>query len=336
MDEKKYRTIRLESEDIGPSWDAFVESSPQGSIFVTSGWIRACEKILNSKAFIITIQDDKDRILAGFPVIPGKSRFGFRILQTPPLTPYFTIAFAPSTTEKSEKIINHQLELVAMVITELQEGGFAKIEFKCDPAILDIREFLWQKWEVWVCYTFIGRLNTNTDILSRFNYDIRRQVNKCLRENMQVKLSSQPLADLPLFYVLYNKTWAKQDKKAPRQDTIRFFLEEAVKRNSARMYLGYAENGELISGAIVLLSSRGIAHYWVAGTDPDFLDTGITPFMIYKIMLDQESSTFALFDFDGANIRSIAAFKNHFGGNLTPYFQLKYERKLCDFRRNRF
>jgi hypothetical protein len=69
---------------------------------------------------------------------------------------------------------------------------------------------------------------------------------------------------------------------------------------------------------VALVQPGGRALDWLAGTTVDALSTGATQLTIGQMLSDLQDAGVTVFDFNGADLPSVAAAKANWGGQLTP------------------
>jgi len=74
------------------NWDKFVASSPQGTLFHKSYWLRA-----SGRDFRIYGYFKGEELFAGLPLVCSVSRLGVKNASHPSLTPYEELAIMEST-----------------------------------------------------------------------------------------------------------------------------------------------------------------------------------------------------------------------------------------------
>jgi lipid II:glycine glycyltransferase (peptidoglycan interpeptide bridge formation enzyme) len=148
--------------------------------------------------------------------------------------------------------------------------------------------------------------------------DIRTQVRSCRRKGVKVERST----DAEVLYQLYRQTYEKQGRRVYISQASFCELCDVLEGQKRLVMYVARMGGHAVSGLGVVKDYRGVAHEWVAGTDPDYLQLGAAPFVLWTAIEDLSEEGFHRFDLDGANVPSIARFKSQLGGELTPYYEL--------------
>jgi hypothetical protein len=95
-------------------------------------------------------------------------------------------------------------------------------------------------------------------------------------------------------------------------------LQAALGPATFRTYVAYAADGRPASARIALFHPGGRALDWLAGTSEFALSSGATQLTILAMLEDLQADGASEFDFNGANLKSVAAAKANWGGQLTP------------------
>jgi hypothetical protein len=251
------------------------------------------------------------KVLPALDVVLYLDRNG-RIRQ-PRLNPYLPFRFLSTPTQQCQRIQRQWLAVSGLLAEEFAGRGLSGM-VSFPPEIIDVREFQWRGFLAEARYTFYLTLPYR---VKDADSAVRKQVAKAQRLGYRCERTTH--VDDICFCL----------KETERRQGFHHHLDEAdlqlalklMGEDSLRCYVCYAPNGEAASARVVLQHCEH-AIDWVAGTVGDHLANGVTQFVISYMLEDLEESRISTFDYCGANIRSIAASKATWGGELMPYYRV--------------
>jgi hypothetical protein len=316
--------LREVEQDEFPKWDEFVDESPQGSIFSKSFWLKYNAELIDGQFKILAVFNG-DLLLGGIGICIKQHMLGKEI-KVPVLTPYSSVILRNPSTKYPHKIASEQLNVVEKIIHQIKLGKYLAVKIINTPRMNDVRAFYWDNWTVKPGYTYEIPLSNFDDTKGMFAHSVRKQVNKSEKSNIQVKVKD----DFESLYSFLKSTFKKRERPLfLNKNKFQKLYNNLKKHNCCKMYFAELDDGKPISGRIALFTKHQVAHDWVAGSDPDYLNSGATPFLIFKILEDLSQNGYKYFDMDGANVPTIARFKSTFGGDLRHYFISEYNRYIA-------
>ena len=198
-------------------WDAFVEASPQGSIFSTTKWLNLYEE-----PYKIWGWYKGDELLGG--VIDWE--------------PHPLIPFQGIICKKVDKYTT-QMSLENEVSNGLMD--VCPNEFFNNYNFTDIRPFLWRGWKPIIRYTYL--LDMNDDTWDNLEKQTRYEINNT---KLETGFSTDDFNDL------YDITFARKGLKRP---VGREFIEEIRSTIPNIMFVFY-DNKKPSSGAMMIQDSK--------------------------------------------------------------------------------
>ena len=302
-------TVRPINDDA--LWDSFVSSSPQGTVFSTSAWIRAAAAIQGGEPRFLGVFED-DRLAGGVTFIE-LSRGPFKKMTTPVLTPYGGVVYRPVSGKRSTGEESFTTTCAEQLIGNL--GGW--YSYSClvhAPGLIDIRPFTWAGWRGSVRYTYVVDLTDTGRVWDLMERRVRTVLRKA-----ESTLGLGGAVDMEQFGGLYDRIYRDRGKKPPiPRNIVTAFVDTMMKTGLAEMRSVRDETGEIIS-VIVLVSGSGTVYAWISGSVPDKNSTGAFSLLFWDA-IRRYSETSTRLDMVGANIPSVAFFKKGFGGELKPYY----------------
>ena len=299
------------------SWDEFVAGSPQGTVFHTTAWKHVVEK--GGEGELTFWGCFEDRLLCGGVVFLERERLGQRTAVTPLLTPYCGLLLDEPAGEKFSDQVTRDMRVAAALAGSLIER-FSYVNLMNSPALHDVRSLSDARFELIPRFTYLVNLSLPVDELwQRLDGSVRRQVRKAERLDFEIT-DNLNAAD---GFGLFDSTFTRRGEANP---ISRAFFDEIVEserlRDSRRIFCAIRQ-GHLES-FIVSLSDNHTTYYALAATDEDALSDGVSSYLVWEMIKTQALDGMKTLDFMGANIPSIARFKEGFNPRLQIYFHAQY------------
>ena len=305
----KLEILKIHDPEI---WDAFVRTSPEGTVFAMSAWLEAAAAALGGTPIFLGCYRGGDPI--GGCGSLRVQKMGVKKAATPALTPYGGLLFAPPSASRAAQEEGKRTAVAGQLIERL-ERDFHYVLMRHPPMLQDVRPFGWAGWSVEVRYTYVVSMQDMEGAWRNCEHSIRKQINKAEKRGIRVAVSE----DIGSFLGLQDRSFARQKIAPPiARDRMQAFYEYLRTRDLCRLYVAEDPSGRPLSARIVVPGFDTV-YDWVAGADPDYYSTGATPLLVWTIMKEM-SKTHSYFDFSGANLPSVAKFKRGFGGKLVSYY----------------
>lgn len=288
------------------TWDAFVESSPQGSVFSKTN-------------FLIAAGID---FKVGIVVSGGKIQGGIALprgllgLNT---TPLWAKHHGP-ILRPIEAGVARTLSTTKQILEVLIEGidGISSFDYNFDPQFQYLLPFQWSGYRHEVRFTY--RFNTipnETSLLAAADGRVGNTVRKATKNGLRF------VEDLPIeeLYSLQEKTYRRQGTTPPQK--MRSFVKTASSLKAGKMFLtiGAIDNNDRIHAAAGILYDRNCSYLLFNGVNYDLTDLGGNSFLLFHFIIRAHHLTRA-FDFEGSSIKPIERFYRSFGGELSPYYRV--------------
>lgn len=292
-------------------WDAFVESSPQGSVFSTSAWMRAAAEAQGGEPVMLGVFEN-GRLSGGCAFLEIK-RGPFRKATAPVLAPYCGFLFAPfSGTRPSEE--ESRNAVCAGALIEFLQKRYHHVLLIHDPRYLDMREFLWRGFSCQVKYTYILDLADPDKLWNELEDHKRR----CIRK-ADTTLSIEETKDSLLFREMYSRLYRDRGIRMPVPKLLAGeIVDRMCARGIAKVNVVRDQKDELVVLKAVTFDNKTVYDF-VDGAIPSRNNSGASTMLLWDV-IRRHTGVHDRFDLVGANMRSIAFFKKGFGGVLTPYF----------------
>ncbi len=300
----------LEESDYD-AWQMLVESSAQGSVYANPAFLDAlCEATGDTFRILAARRDDQ---IAG-GVALYERRVGNRIRVSPRTLLYYNgIVLRQVPTKYPSQQTAHVLEVTAALEPALSGAGYDGITLKNRSSFADARGFMAQGWSVRPGYSYVVPIADLTAAWDRVEQNLRRLVKRCSNEGMQLTEDTD-----------FDSFWRMHVATTERKSTERYLPESAFKRlftklhglGLCRLYHARLASGQSISAQLVILGKHAVSHSVSAAADPNYLKTGATAFLRWKVFEALSALGFASNDLTDAALNSVAHFKSQLGGTL--------------------
>lgn len=299
-------------------WDAFVQSSPQRSIFVYTKFLDS----LQASYDLVTCYD-KDKIVAGTAIIYTDSG---KPIHTPfPFTQYQGMLLADHSALATHSQISHEFKLVESFIAALSDQ-FKNYCLCHSWRLHDLRPFQWHnyhtpdKGQFTIELRYTGLLNID----SYQNFDhylasirkVKRQEYKKSSQSLSLKMSN----DVAILDELHAKTFARQDIKRSSQESVlvKSIASHALDGKYGEMCCAMLDDVPV--SAILFLYDDRSAYYLFGANDPDHRKTFSGTFLLVEMIRNAFAKGIHEIDFLGVNSPDRGDFKVSLGADLMPHF----------------
>ncbi len=301
-----------------PGWDAFAESSPQGTVFQTSAWKLTLEAVHGPDSCPWLGAFHQGELVGGCTFL-ARRRWCLSEAVTPLLTPYAGYLLPAAPGEKISGRVTSERKILTALAREMARR-FGRENLICAPGLCDSRPLSQSGYSVSPRFTYRLDLSLpSAEIWKRLEGHTRRQINKAGRENFE------PCAlDAARAFELFQGTFERQSQTSPVSRRLFDAVVSGAPLLPFREIAAVAQDGRLAS-FVVLLRFAGVVHYAIASTAPESISSGVSSLLIWRT-LDAHAAAgdgIRIFDFVGANIPSIARFKEGFNPELTPFWRLE-------------
>jgi hypothetical protein len=291
-----------------PAWDAFVESSENGTLFHSSRWLTAV-----ATDFAIYACFTGDRIVAGMPVARQR-RNGLRTIEQPRLTPYSGIV-GTSQSQKPVARTSFAKEVSsALAAAVLHEHDAVTISFSPDWS--DLHGFIWEGFSTAVRYTYLLPLGNLEAAWQNMDARRRNDIRRAEKDGVVVRRTD----DHQSLLRLVGATFSRQGLEPRFLDLARNI--HAITDNA--IFAAYQPNDETPVAAAYLVWDRRRAYYLLGGYDGKRAHGGAHALATWKAIEFAAQLGLQQFDFEGSMLPQVEKYFRKFGGELTPYYRASW------------
>lgn len=307
--------FRLLSTEEFPLWTAFLAAQNPAYPFSTIEYASCYQQHLGGD-FKVLVAEAEGEIEGGI-VLFEKLKWKQLMATTPICTPYSGIVL-------SDKALLENPERENVLSTKLvSEVGkrYAKCDIIQYPNLFDARMFSWQNWQVSPRYTYLTKPSSYADLYENLSksrkYDIRKA-------EKRVQFSS--FTDAQILAELVAASYKRQQKalSMPTQ-TLSKWLNALEKQGMVRFFgISPLDSTQINSAVAVFQDYKGNCYHFFAGSQTK--DANL--YLNMRILDQLFAEDVQCYDFCGANVQSIAAFKSLTQPTLSLYFHsLFYQKK---------
>ena len=300
-------------------WDSFIDSSPQGNIFVTSNFIES----LLDKYYLWTVSKDNE-ILCGAIIIKNGNKLN---VGQYPYTMYQGIMFSTHLLDLPfHKRIVTQSELVKVLINRLTD------KYRCVSLCIhhnfeDLREIQWHNYhspelgqfQIGLRYTGIVELNkykSFDDYLSQIS------VNRFYKyKKAKTELTLKETKDIEILDRLHNLTFKRQGIKRSTKEKklLRSITSSALKFKYGRLYICTNKNNIPMS-ATLFLYYKQTAYYLFGANHPKYRQSNSGTFLMLENIRIALEEGYKFIDMCGINSPNRGDFKISLNAKPIAYY----------------
>jgi hypothetical protein len=278
-------------------------------------WLRFLSSLTSEGYLYLSGIFEKDLLIGLLPLWLDQ-KLGFRAPNRAPATPYLgPVIPLPRHPAKSAAKIEQLVELLTPTLKRYPLGRIF-----LPPEMSDVRPFISHGFAVLPRYTNRIRFSPEQEM------DFLPQLRNKIRRGEKAGLTVETSEDAETLIELNQATYLRQGKKSIFSES---FLRQLVKQMTAegwgKLWLCRNPQGKALACRLLLQDELWGYDLLAAGADREEDDemASAGPYLVAKILASLRGEVSG-YDFCGANIPSIAAFKASFGGKLEPFFCINW------------
>lgn len=306
----------LLNDDYEKIWDEFVEKSCHGTIYHTFKWKKVIDKVPFYNQEILGIFNGPE--LVGGAVWVKKTNLNFKLATIPLATQYIGFVLSDSPSSKLSEKISYQHKIIISGLDYL-EKNYDEINLMLSPSFSDLRPFIQLNYTVTPQLTYYLNFEDEEKLWESLDGSLRRQIKKADEKNFIINEYCSAEEFLNIMKLTFKR---KGENLTIPDEIIIGTLQENCLKNNRYIFCAKDKKGGLVSCIIFLVDSKR-CYYTLAGTHPDFLNTGVQSWLIWQALKALRTKQITMLDFLGANIPSIARFKEHFNPEPKTYYRMQ-------------
>ncbi len=310
--------MKIEIASIGEadyaSWDNFVATSANGTLFHKSYWLKA-----SGRPFDLWGAYKSGNLVAGY-VASRKSLFGRPMVAAPYLSAYAGLIMKNPEGSPVHRISFQQeaASAFARFLPEKYAWGISLFS----PGIDYMLPFIWDNFTVRPWYTYVLDISEPDRVWAGIDGEWRREIKKAKAAGVHV------IADVPFEKIVevVNKSYERQGLRF-RSEAAEPYFRELMKRNQCKSFLCVDGNGRDLSGAYAVWDDKRVYSILQGFTD-ERTYTGASPLCKWEMMQFASAAGIKEMDLEGTMLPRLEAFHRRFGGKLTNHYEIRWGKAI--------
>ncbi|KUG20316.1 MAG: GNAT family N-acetyltransferase [Methanomicrobiaceae archaeon] len=301
----------------GSVWDAFIDESPYGLLFHKWDHLKILEGYTGYTLLPYAIYKGNE-IICLFPIFLKRFHGLNAVFSPPPMqgvVPYmgFVMSREFGMLKQSRKEL--YLKIVADEIrNELREISPGYLSLNLVPNFLDIRQFIWDRYDTRIHYSYLLNLEPSIDdIWNGLNSKLRMKLRKIEKEGFSLREEE----GITNFYAAVSERFADPAIDIPM--IRRHYFEDLLRAypGFVHVYCLYGSSGEL-AGAVATQEYKRFL-YWVGSPK---MDAAANEYLQWLLIRKAKSDGYREFENIGANNPNLNRFKTQFNPSLSTYVEV--------------
>lgn len=305
--------ISTSGSEIDPSvWDAFIESSPQGAVFLHHGYMSIIAP--GWKAFIVK-EGERWRGVLPFA---DSSRFGLKRSLQPRFAQFWGICF-----EKEEQSgyssLSQQKAIMELMLDQL--GDFQQIIWHLSPTLRYPLPFHWAGFRLSTRVTFqIDPGQEESALQAQMASTTRRYLRK--GTNLLVEESE----DVEAFLALFSRQHAQGHEIISSNDHDQSIVKNLIgylrDQEKGKLMLVKDNSGQVLAGGLFGMTNSSCT-YLLGTYDPGAGNRSAMPLMMWTMICQAREAGMSVFDFEGSMLEGVERFFRRMGGQPVLYLRVE-------------
>lgn len=300
----------------GVAWDAFVEESPNSTIFHRWKFLHIIEKYSGFQLYPYGVFRG-DSLICLFPLF-YKTYGSLKMVFSPPpgvcipyLGPIMSPLYDGLKQRKKESYLN---TVVEDVLGEMARFAPHYVSINTTPGFQDIRPFMWAGYHVGLSHTYLIDLTPPLEkTWSGFDHECKRQIKEC--SNLPLRL--EETRDARTFYDITAERFSAMGMNCPIPGAD--YLTELLDAfpGQVRMYFLY-DRDEVVSIELYCEHQHNLM-FWL-GSITRRKDIAGNDYMKWELMKEARSRGFTEVDMEGATMKPLCLYKTKFNPRLATSY----------------
>jgi len=301
----------LQPSDNLEEWDAFVDSSPQGSIFCYSWWLKT---VCLDQFSILTLRE-RDNIVAGMP-LPYQQRRGLRYIHMPQLTQTLGPLLSPPRSPKYHSQISREMAYLEALIGNMPYAD--SFSFNCHCHFRNWLPFYWAGYIQSTQYTYvIDELRDLDKVFSDIASSYRNKVRKARKAGIKVVESD----DIEALLELNRKTFTRQGLDLPYPEDLVIRIDQVCAERDCRRIFLTKDTSDRIHSALFVVYDQKRMYNLIQGSDPELRHSGANILAMWHSIQFAQGVT-QRYDFEGSMLKNVERVFRDFGAEQRRYFHI--------------
>lgn len=297
------------NKDIFRKW---CESRSDIPLFLQADWIECIADDAHWDVALVGKDNDVQAFLPYFK----KKKLGFDIITMPPMTPYLGPWLHYPDGQKQATRLSFEKKMMDALIGQLPATDRYVQYFH--PAITNWLPFQWKGFEQTTRYTYIlPDLSNMNAVYDGLQGNIKREIKKA-----EATLTVRQVDEIDTLFALLQKDFAAKGEKLPISKAyIKRIADKMMAKGCCMVLCAFDANQQAVASLLLVWDSKS-AYFLAGAADSASKTSGVMSLMLWTAIQHSASVTKA-FNFEGSIMEAIERFFRAFGGQQTPYFELR-------------
>ena len=298
----RFEPLTLSSPTECSRWNEFVERSPSGTLYHTSGWLKALAEGMRQDIRVSVLTEDS-RIRAG-AVVSRRRKFGITVGRKPWATAYNGIVTDEDPEGPyAEELVTLMLQTY-LHIRLVHAPGFETVF----PAV--------RGSAVKTKHTPILDISDTDRLWASFDRRVRQRVRKASAAGVEIR-EDPSFGEL---YDLYCLTYARQGMPMPiEKRDVETTLRVASETGNVRCFVAFTSRGDP-AATVIVGEDRKRAYFMLAGSHPVHRKTDAVTLLWWETM-KKCAETHKALDLVGHGVDRVDRFKSSFSPQLVSHYE---------------
>jgi len=299
----------MTNREIHRQWCAQRNDIP---LFLTDAWLNT---IADESQWDVALIGQMNDVQAFLPYF-HKRKMGFNIITMPPLTPYMGPWIHYPEGQKQATRLSFEKKMMDGLIAQLPATDRFIQYFH--PAITNWLPFRWHSFEQTTRYTYIlPDLSDLQAVYEGIQGNIRREIKKA-ESQFIVALSDDAGA---LFAMMDRDFKRKKEKLLFSKAYFQKVFTALSATGNCKVLSATDDKGKVVASVFIVWDAQS-AYYLAGAVEPEAKTTGVMSLLLWEAIRHSAMVTKA-FNFEGSIREPIERFFRAFGGEQTPYFEIR-------------
>ncbi|HUN81142.1 MAG TPA: GNAT family N-acetyltransferase [Phycisphaerae bacterium] len=235
------------------------------------------------------------------------------------------IPLAPYAGPSRRNFHGDQSDGLAFWAEELP-NRYSRVQLDLFPGWNDIRPFIHRGWSVEPRFTYINPLNADAE--REISPSVLRRARRAARAGVVFDDGIAPEEFVALWAMTLQRRVVSE---YVNRSALSEILSALTASGDCEILGTRLPDGSLVAANAILYDQTS-AYFWLSGFDSDEPHRGASNQLCHVETLRRAAGRATQFDWLGANTPGIAEYKKTFGGELVPYYRVRWKRPASNIK----
>lgn len=247
------------------AWNNTVSNFRQFDVYYTYEYCHWTAKLENGQAKLIFFENEWGSVIYPIIIRPITSHLGGQFYDI--TSPY---GYGGPLVSKNELVLK---EFASVFQTYCLENHIVSEVIRLHP-LLKNADYLgdYCKLKYVRKTTAIDLMPDLQDIRSTYSSMNKRNIKKAFKHNLQCRVVEKNIENIEIFLDLYKTTMDRKNADDYYYFNYAIFKDQLIDTAFSKSYLLFVFYGEKVISAVLLLTSKDLAHYHLGASDKEYLD----------------------------------------------------------------